>query len=376
MRIACIQNGDFAEALEILEDDLPDPYFGMKASVRAVLRLLENKSGLVLSLDAKRHMRRRDNGTGALWMLDIPKPKFPVRRLRDAIRISLILYQLERFEPTHVLLRTGGQIGLAVAEWCMARRIPTLVLLANAVYDTTDFSVNVNKELMRTLNDPCFELVGNYKPIATNSMVEYGLQPTKAVSFIFDGERHPDQYAVKDKPSVCHIVFAARMVKAKGPTDLVEACKLLHEEEFPIQATMYGVGDDFKHVKELAKDAPYIQLPGQVCNETLFQSIRKAAFVCVPSRSTFVEGMPMALTESLAARTPVITSNCPVFKKAFAPNEGVYMFHEGRAQDLADLIRYLYEESDYRVLSERTKDSFMRVGTGKPFSELLTCWGN
>lgn len=377
-RVACIQNGDFKSAQERMDAGLSEPYFGMRESVRALTQLFSTRAGLIVSLDADAYRIEREHLT--LVSVGRPLPWLKIGRVREAFRARAILAELEAFRPTHVLLRTGGQLGLRIASWCAARRIPTLVLLANAVYGDNAYNTRINRQLMHVLNDPTFVRVGNYKPTACASMVDYGLSPQKAVSFAFDGERQPASLAPKTltQKDAPHIVFAARMVVEKGPLELVEAVRLLRQQGIQATATLYGEGPALEAVRERARQLPEgtILTPGQVDNAVLFASTRAATFACVPSRSTFVEGMPMALTEALAARTPVILSDCPVFKRSFVDGEGVRVFKEQDPRSLAAVIAdALADEATYARLSETTEDAFKRVSAQHSFSELLDGWG-
>jgi hypothetical protein len=372
-RVACVQNGDFKLARSRIDAGLPEPYFGMRESVRAVDRLLAGREGLVVSLDGPPSRDALDQLT--LVSLDEPPAWVRIGRIRAAMKARAVIAELEAFRPSHVLLRVGGAIGLRVAEWCAQRRVPTVVLLANAVYGDSAYSRRMGRALMAQLNDPVFLKVGNYKATACASMIEYGLTRDKAVSYAFAGERSPSACAPKRLDRrVCRLVFAGRMVIDKGPLELIEAISLLRALGIDARATMFGEGKLLERVRARALTFPegVIETPGVVDNQTLFQALREATFACVPTRSRFVEGMPMALTEALAARTPVIASNCHVFKSAFRDGEGVRLFQEQDAQDLAETVAEVFADpTAYYAISQRTEAAFRRVAAEHSFSEVL-----
>lgn len=377
-RIACVQNGDFKTARETIRRGGAESYFGMRDSVDALSRLFATRTGLIVSLEAAPHRETE----GGLTLVSVARPLAWMRlgRLREELRARLVIDELEAFRPTHVLLRTGGQLGLKVARWCARRSIPTLVLLANAVYGENAFNTRINRAFMQVLNDPCFVRVGNYKPTACASMVDQGLTPAKIVSFAFDGERQPSAHPPKQLSlrGPFDIVFAGRMVAEKGPLELLEAVRILHQRGVPVRATLYGEGALLDAVRTRAKELPagLVRTPGVVGNDVLFQSLREATFACVPSRSTFVEGMPMALTEALAARTPVLASNCPVFAKSFQDGEGVRIFREQDPEHLAAVIvDALSDREGYAQMSASTEAAFRRVAAQHGFGELLDQWG-
>ena len=378
VRIACVQHGDYLSALPVLDHDEPEPYFGMRESVRSLEQLFAGRDALVVSLDTQKAYDRR---LGDERLLGLPMPgwcrRVPVLRYR--VHTQQVMRMLREFRPTHMLLRTGGKLGLSIAEYCVRERIPTLVILANAVWAPDTHGAWVSKKLMRKLCDPTFVRVYNYKPTACMSMVDYGLTPGKCLPYEFDGERQPDSYPEKTLGSRddCHLVFAARMIESKGPLDVVEAVARLRQRGIPARATLFGDGPRLARVREAAQALPSgaVATPGWVDNPRLFATFRGAQFVCVPSHPTFVEGMPMALTEALASRTPVLASNCPVFARSFSDGEGVRLFKAANAQHLADVVSEVWNDpAQYARLSASTLAAFERVSAHRSFGEVLLEW--
>lgn len=375
-RIACIQHGDYRAGLKLIAEGKPEPYFGMRESVSALEELFAPHEALVISLDAPAYHERQGNKL----LVGHPFPNW--YRYLPGLRWEMyawpVLRELERFRPTHVLLRCGTVLGARVASFCAENRIPTLVVLANAVWAHGRLA-DTNRKLMQLFNDPTFTRVYNYKPTACLSMVDYGLSQDKAYPYEFGGERLPSEHAPKEliKRDDCHIVFAARMIEAKGPFDVVEAVRILRERGVPARATLFGTGDVLELVRARAAQLPEgaITLPGVVDNDTLFRTYRSAAFACVPTHPTFVEGMPMSLTEALASRTPVIASDCDVFKRSFVDGEGVRLFEAQNPTRLADVVAEVFASPDtYAELSRTTEAAFTRVYANRSFSEVIAAW--
>jgi glycosyltransferase involved in cell wall biosynthesis len=378
VRIACIQHGDYRTALAVLEHERPEPYFGMRESVRSLKRLFAGRDALVISLDAKGPYVDQDERQ-RLVGLPIPRWCQRVPVLRWAVHSQLIMREIRRFRPTHLLLRTGGKLGLTIAQHCARERIPTLVVLANAVWAPNLHGAMIGRKFMKQLADPTFGRIYNYKPTACMSMVDYGLDPARCLPYEFGGERRPEAMPAKHKPARedCHIVFAARMTESKGPLDIVDAVAKLRASGIPARATLFGEGEDLDKVRARAMSLPSgaVATPGWVDNGTLFETFCAADFVCVPTHPTFVEGMPMSLTEALASRTPVIASDCNVFARSFLDGEGVRLFKAQSATHLANVVREVWEDpAQYARLSEGTAAAFERVSAHRSFSEVLMDW--
>jgi glycosyltransferase involved in cell wall biosynthesis len=377
LRIACVQHGDYREALQQVAENAGEPYFGMRESVAALRSLFGNHPSLVMSLEAPSYDEKRSHQR----LLGLPLPTWPAKslRLRIELRAQRVLYELRRFRPTHVLLRADGILGLRVARWCRRNQIPTLVTLANAVWSDSVSMQRVNRQFMTTLNAPTFDRIYNYKPTACLSMHDCGLDANKSFPYEFAGERQPHDYAPKRhaQHADCHVVFAARMIEAKGPLDVVTAVTRLHGRGLSIRATMFGQGAMLDAVRARASRLPegVIRTPGHVDNETLFATLRASSFACVPTHPTFVEGMPMALTEALASRTPVLASDCQVFARSFQDGEGVRLFRAGDAEKLAELIADTWSKPAlYDALSVSTAAAFDRVSAHRAFRDVLAQW--
>jgi glycosyltransferase involved in cell wall biosynthesis len=376
-RIACIQHGDFRSARALMNSSSDEPYFGMRESVRALENLLSPHDSLIISIDSQPY---RDH-CGSMEMVGLPMSKHVARvpRLCWKLWARQILREVERFRPTHLLLRVGGDIALNISRWCVQHRVPTLVVLANAVWGENRRMRRTNRQLMATLCHPVFSKVYNYKPTACMSMRDQGLLPEKIFAYEFGGERHPDKLAPKTHADQtdCRLVFAARMVKAKGPLDVIHAIRHLLEMGIPARATMFGTGEVLAEAKQLAASLPtgVVEFPGWVDNDVLFDSLRRASFACVPTHPSFMEGMPMSLTEALASRTPVIASDCEVFARSFRDGEGVRLFRAEDSKHLAQVVAEVYRHpAQYDALSESTEAAFRRVSAGKSFEEVLEQW--
>ena len=314
LRIASVQHGDYLKALSLMTSGQQEPYFGMYQSVAAFEDVLSRHDSLIVSLDAPEYEVRRESQM--LVGHPFPKAYQKLVGLRWELYARPILRHLERFNPTHVMLRCSTPLGLRVAIWCKQRRIPTIAIFANAV-GGAELSSRVNAQwLMNVLRDPIFGRVYNYKPTACRSMEDYGLDPAKIFAWEYDGERMPSALPPKrlERRDAIQIVFAARMIESKGPFDVVDAVRTLRQRGIVARATMFGDGPALQAVRARAVGLPpdAIATPGWVGNDTLFDAFRAATFVCVPTRPSFMEGMPMALTEALASRTPVLppTATC------------------------------------------------------------------
>lgn len=375
LRIACVQHGDYLGAIRSLREAPGEPYFGMRASVAATEELLAHATeSLIVSLDAPGGRTRH----GTTEVVGAPALQLP-GLLQQEMLAQFVVQQLRRFRPTHVLLRAHAQIGLRTARWCARHDVPTLAVLGAAVWDDRRLGRFINRRYMDALNHRCVARVYDWKPPACASMVEYGLDASKVFPYESGGARQPKDYPVKQRAEGerCRLVFAARMIADKGPEDVIDAVALLRARGIPAEAILFGDGPVLEQVRARAASLPagVIATPGQVSNEVLFDAYRSCSFACVPTRPGFIEGMPMALTEALASRTPVIASDCKVFQTAFRDGEGVRLFRATDATHLADVVAALWHDPvAYQALSSSTAAAFARVDSGRTFVDVIAQW--
>ena len=377
LRIAIVQHGDYAAAYETYSTDRPEPYAGMKTSVAALEMLVADRQFLLVSLDAPSYRTAHRNGT----LLGAPLRKMPAfmpRRIADAIRRAQIRRELNRFEPTHLLIRTSGQLATDLLSYGAKHSVSALVVFAN-VFDPDNRSKWPTANVIRLLNQAFVYRVGNHLQPAVDSMIECGLSPLKAAAYDFDVTRGIQQYEPKQLSvgEICRLVFAGNLITVKGCEDVILAAAELSTRGIPTELTVFGDGPDREKLQNLAESLPegLVTLMGRQPNEDVVHAMRMATFVCVPSHRRFPEGMPLALTEALSTRAPVIASAHPVFVRAFRDGEGVRFVPEKQPLQIARVIEQVWNSpKEYAQLSRSTTLALDRIRCKIVFADLLREW--
>ena len=299
IRLAIVQHGDYEAAFQLFSTDQPEPYAGMKTSVRAIEQLIADRNFLLISLDAPRYRTQHHAGT----LLGLPLLRFPTfvpRRVAEAIRRAQVIKKLRSFAPTHLLLRTCGRLAsdaLGIAE---VNSVNTLVMFAN-VFNRVGKEELVTKSLVRLLNQPFVNRVGNHRQPATDSMIESGLSAHKAVAYDFDDLATAPSFVSKPLRSEdgCSVVFAASLIQAKGGEDVIAAVTMLLQRGLRTRLTVFGDGPELPRLKRLAAALPTgtVTFSGRRPNKELLEAMRAASFVCVPTHTRFPEGSNLVLTQ-------------------------------------------------------------------------------
>ncbi|OQW50287.1 MAG: hypothetical protein A4S09_00395 [Proteobacteria bacterium SG_bin7] len=118
--------------------------------------------------------------------------------------------------------------------------------------------------------------------------------------------------ASEEKPGPVKILFPARMLKDKGLTEFIEACKVLRARNIEFEALLAGAEDldnpnGIKRETILQwQDEKIATWLGHVSDmATLLKNIH---IVCLPS---YREGLSLALAEAAASGRPIVTTNVP-----------------------------------------------------------------
>ncbi len=378
-RIAVVQFGDFWEAKGLIMSGEKEPYFGMRSSIETLLRLFGDNAHLVISLHqpAGRHVVGAGEYCGYSGTRD---DRLAAHGLINGMNWTRQLCrELDRFAPTHLLMRTSGLPGWRLIRHGVRRNWSILAMFANS-FDSPDWIGRyIERKTAQIVNHPNVFLVANHRDASTRSMIELGVNPAKAIAYDWPGARHPSQNEPKqlDPAASCHLLYAASMVHAKGIGDLIEAVGILKRKGMNVRLTALGVGPAHEEMRELARRvAPDdIKLPGRVENDVLFDLMRRCTMVCVPSRHDFQEGGSLTLTEALASRTPSIISDQRLFKRTFNDGEGVRIFEAGNPAALAYAIETVAKDPAlYAHLSRTTADAFGRAECRTTFADVIERW--
>ena len=376
-RIAIIQHGDYASAFRIFREDLPESYAGMKKSVDAIEAMIADQEFLLISLDGEAYRSTHHQGI----LLGLPQrqlPRFVPRRLAAAWQRSQVMTEIRRFAPTHILIRTSGQLAIDLLSYSASHGARCMVIFAN-VFEPDGKNRASTRRMIELLNQPFVERVANHLQPAVDSMIDCGLRSDKSVAYDVDLPPRITTVEPKDLKTAktCELVFAGNLVDSKGGADVVRATAELHRRGVPVRLSVFGDGPDRRNLERIAAQLPQevASFHGRQPNSVVGQAMRASTFVCVASHREFPEGMPMTLTEALASRSPVIASNHPVFVRAFEDGEGLRFVAEKQPQRIADAVEQLWNDpAEYRRLSESTTKALDRVKCQTVMSSLLKEW--
>ena len=151
-----------------------------------------------------------------------------------------------------------------------------------------------------------------------------------------------------------YVLFLGRLdFKIKGLDMLIKAWASIPSDKRKIPLVIAGGGDDAK-VKDYIRQvgAENIVLIGSLNHFEALSYIRKAAFVCVPSR---MEGSPLVVYESLALGKPIIGTSIPSIRALLNHNENGILVSPEDSEALAQAILVLFDDTKRKTLMKGAK---------------------
>ena len=366
-RIACVQSGNYWTTRNRLREGGAETYGYQRYTMQAFERLVEGLPHLVVSLDGETPLTSEGNGQ-FVSVSQLRVPGVPTRflhwwRARNAIQ------HLERFAPSHLLVRYGDIIGGQVLAWAARRGVAVGVLIAQRF----DPGHPPARRFCALANRANVAWVGNHNRVATESLVACGLRPEKALAWDYPVVRTPAERPPRVDPQGRGVLFAGQVVTSKGVFDLVNAVARARAEVPAMRLTMCGSGPDLERLRaHPGTREGWLEVPGAVPHERVQEEMHRAWTVVVPSWHSYPEGLPLVITEALLARTPVVLSDHPIFTRYYRRDEDVRMFAAGDPADLArELARLARDSAGYEALSLATQAAWERTQVETKFHHLL-----
>lgn len=276
----------------------------------------------------------------------------PVGSVRDFITILII--RLFYFRKVKIVIKThGSDISLLQREAFFYRRLLIPFLRKQVV--AWFFLSNDEKELVRTYNPALAR-----KVFVTANIVD----PARSVASLAFREKYTlDENKFK-------VLFAGRMVRAKGVFSLLESIPLLSCKE-DCQIVFVGDGPDMAALKKRAEElnlTGYTRFPGFVPDHECDHFYANADMLAFPTYDS--EGFPMALFKSVAAGLPVITSCIRAAKDHLSEPDNVLWVDGQSAESVAKAIDTLYDNHALRNAMSQNN----RI-IAKKFTRLEVCAG-
>jgi hypothetical protein len=368
MRLTIVQYaGDYREAFERFASGGRATYQAQRYSVDFVGSLAQRLEQVVVicavcdaPYDVVLSNKVRAIGAGL-------EPGFDPRELRSI---------LARTAPDRLCLTTPMA---PLLKWARHNRVRTITAMADYFRKGGPRTRISNWLTARELNRPNVEWVGNHQIGACLSLLDIGVLADKVIPWDWPPSHRPTDYAPRERdPSQpLRLVYVGLVDEAKGVGDLLRALQKLKADGVDAFLTVIGrdAGNGMAALAYSLGLGASVRFAGLIPNEDVPAAMREADVVVIPSRHEYPEGLPLTIYEALAARTPIIASDHPMFLGPLTHEQSAVIFPGANADALASAIRRLADDATlYAKLSANSKQAWQALQLPVSFGDLLEKW--
>jgi glycosyltransferase involved in cell wall biosynthesis len=348
-RITIAQFGDYADAYWRLANGGMESYYAQKYTldyIASVAAAPDVEALTVISCSEDLPESQLPNDVRVAGVKLYPAGKPPA--------YAQLLEAVKKSRPTHLIAMTPC---LSLIAWAVRQRIAVLPMFADS-FRATGLKTSIGYRLLaRLLNSPAIPMVSNHNLAASLDLTRIGVDPAKVFPFDWPPIISPQAFAAKEAPSAdapLRVIFVGAIMETKGVGDAIRAVSVLRRRGRAVELSIIGRGDDtpFRQlVASLGLEA-HVHFLGPKPHPDVIAAMRAHDAVLVPSHWSYPEGLPMTLYEALCTRSPLVTSDHPMFALKIGHLRNAVVFPERDAERFADAIDMLASDPDlYRRLS-------------------------
>ena len=150
------------------------------------------------------------------------------------------------------------------------------------------------------------------------------------------------------KIDTVHILFLARLERAKGVFETVQAIKLLLARKLPVALTIAGEGvirtELEEYVKSLELTSEHIRFTGDIRGADKIRAFAEHHIYCFPT--FYGEGMPTSVLEAMAFGMPVVTRPVGGLTDIFEDGRMGRLVKGKKPEEIADCLEQLIRDRD------------------------------
>lgn len=293
---------------------------------------------------------------------------------RSALTRERVSGIFDEVKPEYVVCRYSN---LDVFRECRKRNIPCLPSLADIFSNSRVRETIYNFRLRHAFLNEIIPCVSNHSLNASKSLATT-LRIPKSKIVPWDWSRVPVNETPKSSASEdgsLKVFYAGKLIEEKGVGDCLGALARLMDSGVSVSMTFVGPGNETEWIAraEALGVADRANFLGRISNSEVHQLMRSHDAVIVPSRHAYPEGLPNAIYECLASRTPLIISDHPAFRGRLKPDNQCLVFEAGNVQALAGTLQRLLTDSAlYGQLSANSLQGLDGLYIGMEWTRLVT----
>jgi glycosyltransferase involved in cell wall biosynthesis len=256
------------------------------------------------------------------------------------------LLYIKKIKPD-VIHSHSSDIGFIISIPAKAYHIP--------VINTAHIVTFTNKEYhpIKRFAELFFLKYAGFKKIITvdkSSLSGFKKERIKRVEYIPNGvdlEYYCKQKAGKDD-QIIRFLFIGRLEKQKGLEYLLQAVRILKNQNKKFLVTIVGNGSQEKNLKKLSKELEIeelIKFEGIIENKLIPEQYQNADIFILPS---IHEGFPLVNLEAMASGLPIIATNVGSIPETVKDGVNGILVRPRDAEKLAEAMKKLIENETLR----------------------------
>ena len=369
MRLLIVQYaGDYRETVRRFAEGGEETYYAQRYSVDTVAEIGQKVEEVIVlcCITSESYNEVLPNGVRAIGA-----------GFDEKLSIQPLIQLIAQQAPTHLILRTPI---LGVLHWAIREKIPTLAVLADSFSIKGLRSRLFTYRFAKALNHPQIEWVANHNINASTSLRNIGVNPDKIIPYDFIPMVTPAALSPKelrDHSDQWQLFYIGEMSEAKGLGDLLLAVAQLKAKQFPVKLKIVGKdkGDFFLNRAKDLNITDVVEFVGIIPNKRVVPLMRAADVVVVPSRHEYPEGFPLTIYHVLCSRTPLITSDHPMYQTNLKHGLSAMMFPANNPDALATCIeKLLSEPSLYFNLSVASEAAWEQLQIPVMWADMINRW--
>lgn len=361
--------GDYRETFKQIRENGIETYHAQKYVIDSISHISQEIEEAILMCC---HTKEKYNTLLQPGMRAVGAATNPFKQTKEICQIIALC------NPTHLVVHSPIP---AIFSWAIKKRVKTMALLADSFLQQGLRNRIRNSFLAAKLNNRHVEWVGNHGVNSCLSLQNIGVNPNKIIPWDWPYFNTPSELAPKTLPStdVWNLVYVGAVAPSKGVGEILEALAILRAQNIKAKLHIAGKGniDYFINKSQQLKIENNINFLGLVAHNKVVNLMRQADLVIVPSWHEYSEGLPLTIYEALCARTPIIASDHPMFRRNLLDGKNAVIFPARDSQMLADsILKLLLNPKLYYSLSCASLDAWKQLQLPVKWADLIYTWLN
>lgn len=361
--------GDYREAFRRLTAGGEENYYAQRYSVNAVADLAQQMEEVATLCCQTEHPYNE------LLTPNVRAIGAGLQQQTDWTRVQELMTQ---YAPSHLVLRCPIR---PLLQWAITHQVPTLALFADS-FATQGWRNRLrNYRLVKLLNHPQIEWIGNHGLTASELLQTIGINPEKIIPWDWPAVVTPEEFLSKTIPQQAsrpwQVLYVGSVIADKGVGTCIDAIAHLDTQNFPITLSIAGTGNiqQFRNYTQQLGLSTNVNFLGLLSHNQVLHHMQASDLILIPSHHCYPEGLPMTIYEALSTHTPIIASDHPMFRKYLKHQDNAMIVPAEDAASLANAIQTTLSDPDlYQTLSLSTTETWHKIQVPVKFATLLNHW--